>query len=91
MNADLFWLTFKKQVRDPSSGAQWPYLWICSLFNNRTRARIYLLYSYCLCEPCLKASCANVDRATIKVEVALDSLVNGLHGPLSGKMSYDDI
>ena len=51
----------------------------------------YFLYSHCLCEPFLKASCANIDRATVKVEVALDSLINGLQGPLSGKRSYGDI
>ena len=51
----------------------------------------YFLYSHCLCEPFLKGSCANIDRPTVKVEVALDSLVNGLQGPLSGKMSYDDM
>ena len=54
-------------------------------------AAIYFLYSHCLCEPFLKASCANIDRATVKVEVALDSLINGLQGPLSGKRSYGDI
>ena len=45
----------------------------------------YFLYSHCLCEPSLKASCANIHRATVKVEVALSSLVNGLQGPLSRK------
>ena len=52
---------------------------------------LYFLYSHCLCEPFLKASCANIDRATVKVEVALDSMINGLQGPLSGKKSYGDI
>ena len=53
---------------------------------------MYFLYSHCLCEPFLKGSCANIDRATVKVEVALDSLVNGLQGPLSGKglLQYEE-
>ena len=51
---------------------------------------IYFLYSHCLCEPYLKGSCDNIDRATVKVGVALSSLVNGLQGPLSGKTGYGD-
>ena len=51
---------------------------------------IYFLYSHCLCEPSLKASCANIHQATVKVDVALSSLVNGLQGPLSGKTGYGD-
>ena len=51
----------------------------------------YLLRSYSSRESTLKPHCANIVRATVKVEVALDSLVNGLKDSLSGKMGYGNI
>ena len=51
----------------------------------------YLLRSYSSREPFSKSECANIVRATLKVEVALNSLVNGLKDSLSDKMSYDNI
>ena len=48
--------------------------------------KLYLLRSYSSREPFSKSECANIVQATEKVEVALDSLVNGLKDSLSDKM-----
>ena len=47
---------------------------------------LYLLRSYSSREPFSKSECANIVQATEKVDVALDSLVNGLKDSLSDKM-----
>ena len=52
---------------------------------------IYLLRSYSSREPFSKSECANIVQATEKVEVPLDSLVNGLKDSLSDKNCYDHI
>ena len=48
--------------------------------------KLYLLRSHSSRDPLSKSECANVVTATVKVEVALDSLVNGLKDSLSDKM-----
>ena len=62
---------------------------VCVHINSLSA--VYFLRSHTWYELSLKPSCANIGWAAVKVEVALDSLINGLHGPLSGKRSYGDI
>ena len=47
-----------------------------------------LLCSHSSSESSLQPSCANIVRTTVKVNVALVSLVNGLKDSLSGRMGY---
>ena len=58
---------------------------------NQISSIKYLLRSYSSREPFSKSECANIVQATEKVEVALDSLVNGLKDSLSGIMGCGDI
>ena len=68
----------------------------CELLNRNTAilvafcSLIYFLRSFYLCasnsQPCYN----KVDRAMPNVKVDLDSLVNGLSCPQSGKMVSDD-
>ena len=64
------------------------YLEIATLISvsHNVAIFLYLLRSYSSREPFSKSECANIVQATEKVEVALDSLVNGLKDSLSDKM-----
>ena len=65
----------------------WKLLSSIDKHNVRTKIqKLYLLRSYSSREPFSKSECANIVQATEKVEVALDSLVNGLKDSLSDKM-----
>ena len=60
-------------------------------FNEFLSEKLVLLRSYSSRESSLKPSCGNIVKPTVKVEVALASLINGVKDSLSGNMGYHNI